>query len=177
MGVKSLKPKTKNLLGNQNGTFIIDALFLLPWVFGPLMVFLATRWLFNWIKNRKIVVAGLFATTMLGFWLMAGWGLYFDGVSLEGISRLTGTTSGNDFMWNWPFNLFGLQVVGQNQIPTYADFYGWLNILAMFFFIVVYPLMLWLGIQAGYLLFGRSEKQKGVVCLFFKRSTSKNEFN
>lgn len=149
-------------LKNEKGTFVIDILILLPLVFGPLIVYLATRHIYRWFGRRKLIIPFFSGLVIKGFWLAAG-GLYFDYWKFGFLSKM----SGNEFMWNWPFDLLGWRLAAKDQIPTYADFYGFWNILACFLFLAVYPLALWVGIQIGYLLFGRSERQKGIAALFF----------
>jgi len=156
-------------LRNEKGTFIIDSLLLLPLFFGPTIVFLTTRHLYYWLGRKKAIIPVLAILTLSGFWLIGG-GLSLDFIRPYPVSEL----SGNDFMWNWPFNLIGVRII--NRIPTYADFFSFWNIVALLFFIFAYPFMLNLGIQVGYLLFGRSEKQRGISDLFFKRD-NKSEFN
>lgn len=163
------KSKIIGYFNNQNGTFLIDSLFLLPWIFGPFIAYITVRHLYRLFGRKKWFISALFLLTICGFWLIAG-GLYFDYISPYPLSKL----GGNAFMWNWPFNLFGATLV--KNIPTYTNFFGFWNILALFLFAIAYPLMLWIGIKIGYLFFGRSEKQKGVVDLLFKRFY-KSEFN
>lgn len=156
-------------LRNEKGTFIIDSLLLLPLFFGPLIVFLTTRYLYRWLGRKRMIIPALAILTLSVFWLIGG-GLYFDLIRPYPVSDL----SGNDFMWNWPFKLIGRRIA--SRIPTYGDFFGFWNMLALTLFIFVYPVMLYLGIQIGYLLFGRSERQRGAIDLFLGRQ-HKSEFN
>lgn len=150
------------MIRSQKGTFVIDALILLPWFFGPLVVYLSVRYLYRWFSRsrKKYIIPVLALYTLKVFWIIAV-GLYFDFWRFWFLSDL----SGNDFMWNWPFNLIGVRLV--SDIPTYLDFWGFWNLIALFLFFVVYPASLWIGIQIGYILFGRSERQKGAIDLLF----------
>lgn len=137
---------------NEKGFFAIDIFMLLPCL-GMLVVYLAVRHLYK-IFSARISIRILSMLTVLSFWLIAGWALYFDGIF----------SNGNWFMWlglNWLLDSFGA------LRPTYADFGGFWNMLAMFLFIFVYPLALWTGIQTGYWVFGRSEKQIGFIDFLF----------
>ncbi len=147
-------------LKNEKGTCVIDVFLLLPFC-GVLIVYLAVRHLYRLLGRKKYIVPVLGFSILSGFWVIAG-GLYLDFWRFWFLSNL----SGNDFMWNWPFNLIGgARLV--SGIPTYADFFGFWNLTALLFFFVVYPVSLWIGIQIGYILFGRSERQKGLISFFF----------
>jgi hypothetical protein len=147
---------------NKNGAILID-IILLPLVFGPLIIFLTVRYLYRWLGMKKWILPFLFILTLLGFWLTSGLA-YFDYLSQYPLfSSIT-----NEYMWNWPLSLLGIKLV--EDIPTYKDFFGFWNILAIVIFVVVYPLLLYIGIQIGFLSYGRSHRQKGTVVAFFKRS-------
>lgn len=151
-------------------SFPVDKV-LLP-IIGKFKVYLENRFLFKYFNNKRRVRINLNVLIVSVFWSLA-LGLYFDLFRFGFLSSL----SGNDFMWNWPlYPLSGFRVIA--DIPTYADFWGFWNLLAMFFFFVVYPIVFWLGIQIGYILFGRSEKQQGGIDLVFPRKTKdKDNFN
>ena len=59
---------------------------------------------------------------------------------------------GNHFMWNSGIELLGLKPFVDTSIPTYANPFGPMNILAIAIFLT-YPLWLYLGIKLGYKLF------------------------
>lgn len=131
------------------GFFTIDIPVLLP-IFGILIVYISKQ-IPKW---RKVLLLIIWTVTLIGFWLIAGWALYFEGLF----------GAGNHFMWlglNWLLDYLGA------ERPTYANFWGFWNLLAMSLFLIVYPFMLWLGVCAGRILFGRSEKQKGLIDLLF----------
>lgn len=156
------------MIKNEKGTFLIDAFLLLPFC-GILIVYLVARHLYRLLGRKKYIVPSFSFLVLSGFWIIAG-GLYFDCWRFWFLSSL----SGNDFMWNWPFNLLGFELV--KEIPTYADFFGFLNLLAILIFLAVYPFSLRTGIQTGYILFGRSERQKGLASFFFP-SAKNSRFN
>jgi hypothetical protein len=70
-------------------------------------------------------------------------------------------------MWNSGIELFGLPPMVDTTPPTYTNPVGFWNILAFLLF-ATYPFFLWVGLNFGYILFGRTERQRGVVGLFFR---------
>jgi len=151
------------ILRSEEGSFVLDIFILLPAI-GAFIVWLGVRHLYKWWKSS---IFTLYIIALILFIAIAA-GLYFDAWRPP---VFLSTLSGNDFMWNYPIlALTGHRIVPLSCIPTYASFWCFLNLLAIFlFFLVFYPLLLWLGIQIGYIMFGRSEKQKGAIDLLFAR--------
>lgn len=135
-------------------TFVVDPPTML--IAGVVFAGVGAKWIRprlaegSWL--RRNVVFLLCAAFQLVFWTL-GPLMYFD------VPYFAGRGLGNDFMWNG--YLMGLKVV-DTTVPTYHSplwnavaVLGWL----------VQPLFLWLGVQLGYMLFGRNRHQTGVVGL------------
>lgn len=161
----------KKIIGNERGSFVVDV-FLLP-IIGIFQV-LWMNYLCKRYDERSVKIK-ITALVVAIFWPIALC-LYCDIFSFWFLADM----SGNDFMWNWPLlQIFGQRLIPLRFIPTYSwnnpDF---LNVVAMIFFLAVYPVMYYLGIQLGYILFGRSLKQKGGIDLVFPREKGdKDNFN
>lgn len=133
-------------------TFVVDPPTML--VLGALYAVVGVHWLkprlSGWWKEN--IVSALCVPTTLGFWVIGAL-CYWDH------PFFTARGLGNDFMWNG--YLMGFKVV--KAIPSY-DSTG-LTALAMLLW-AIQPLFLWLGVQAGYIFFGRTEHQTGLSGLY-----------
>lgn len=161
----------RKFVGNERGSFVIDV-FLLP-IIGIFQVFLMVRYFFKHYDKRSVKIK-LTVLVVAIFWPLA-LGLYYDLYIFSFLSDM----SGNDFMWNWPIlQIFGERIVPPGFIPTYENTGGSCHTFAFIFFFFVYPIVYWMGIHIGYILFGRSEKQKGGIDLVFPRKKGdKDNFN
>ena len=144
---------SKSRAGVLLPTFIVDPPTML--VAGIAFVFLTVRFIMprtGRATGRKVLF-GLCAAFQLFFWVL-GPMMYFD------VPFFAEQGLGNDFMWNG--YLLGFKLV-DTTVPTYHSC-GW-NALAVLGWLVQ-PLFLWLGVQAGYILFGRNENQSGLIGLW-----------
>jgi hypothetical protein len=143
----------KKRAGFGLATFVVDPPTML--LAGVVFVGVTVRWIMPRIGRQagRKVLFGLCAAWQLAFWVLGAM-MYFD------VPYFAERGLGNDFMWNG--YLFGLQVV-DTTVPTYKSM-GW-NALA-FLGWAVQPVFLWLGVQLGYILFGRNEAQTGAVGLW-----------
>jgi len=148
-------------IGNERGSFVVDIFLLLPFI-AALSVLLSIKLSLRYLKHAVFVL-----------FICVAAGLYVD---LIRPPLFFSVLSGNDFMWNWPlYPLTGHRMVPFGHIPTYTSWSY--NILALGLFLF-YVIIFWAGVQFGYILFGRSRKQKGMIDLLFARSKgSKNQFN
>ncbi len=160
-------------IDNERGSFVADV-FLLPFL-AVIQVWLMTRYFFKCFDKRAVKIKlSVFVVSV--FWSIA-LGLYCDFFSFQ---FLAPGMTGNDFMWNWPLlQIFGHRLVPLEFIPTYSwNVPDFLNVVALIFFLVVYPIMYYLGFSLGHILFGRSEKQEGGIDLVFPREIGdKDNFN
>jgi hypothetical protein len=145
----------------QNGwldmSFLLDPILLVGC--GIIIVWLCTRFLFK--KKGKKILPILAILVMAIFWLIPI-SLYLDIIDMPFIGD---AGKGNHFMWNSASELFGVEPWIDTNPPTYTMPFSALNIFAVFMFVVVYPLYLYIGIQIGFVLFGRNERQTGLVGL------------
>ena len=113
----------------------------------------------------------LFATAIGIFWTISG-ALYLDYLNLSVLAPILGhpeAWGGNHFMWNSGAELAGLNPFVNTDPPTYKDFWGFWNIIAMALF-AAYPfIMVKAGRRLHGLLFGYTAKQTGIWALFFER--------
>jgi len=140
--------------------FIIDSLIICP-LAGVLVVAVAAR-----LKMRRFIRPGSFLAWLLIVYIAAS--IYYDKTSMADLPLVGDWCaqfgSGNSFMWNFEaMALFGKRLVA--DIPTYEPWWNWLNLLAWTIFLVIYPLCIWFGVGVGKILFGRSDRQLGVVGL------------
>ncbi len=142
---------------NTYYSFILDP-FILVGV-GMFAVWLAVRKFYKRFGRNKMILLGLALLGLTLTWFGAG-ALYFDVIDMPLLGE---AGQGNPFMWNSGCELLGIEPFVDTTTPTYADFLSPLNILAFFLFIVVYPFILYVGIHLGYILFGRNEKQTGLI--------------
>lgn len=134
-------------------TFVVDPPTML--IAGACFVFVSVRFLmrrFGRPAGRRMLFA-LCAVFQLVFWVL-GPMMYFDH------SFFASRGLGNDFMWNG--YLLGARVV-DTTVPTYhSPLWNAVAVLSW----LVQPLFLWLGVQLGYILFGRNETQTGAMGLY-----------
>lgn len=145
---------------NAYYSFILDPFLLIG--FGIFIVWLTVRKLYHRFGRNKFFIWGLSILCLTLFWLIAGFGLYLDNIN---IPLLGEAGQGNHFMWNSGCELFGIEPFVDTTTPTYTNFLSPLNLLALFFFVIIYPLILYISIHIGYILFGRNEKQTGLIGL------------
>ena len=149
-------------------SFILDILFLLPLV-GLLVEVTAKH-----IRKINLARPMLYIVAIVIFLAISG-PLYFDYFNFYFLTPFLGypeAWDGNHFMWNSGIEVLGLRPFVDTTIPTYQNFWGFWNLLALFLFFVTYPLiMIGVGTRLYGLLFGYTEKQTGISALFFERST------
>ncbi|MBI2063513.1 MAG: hypothetical protein HYT65_00765 [Candidatus Yanofskybacteria bacterium] len=124
----------------------------------------------EWPSVRQI----LYATALWIFFTISG-SLYLDYLNFYFLAPLLGhpeAWGGNHFMWNSGLEVLRLKPIVDTAIPTYQNFWGFWNLLAMVLLGPAYALVL---VKAGTrlhgLLFGYTEKQTGISALFFERKT------
>ncbi|MDO8056172.1 MAG: hypothetical protein Q6361_04865 [Candidatus Hermodarchaeota archaeon] len=129
-------------------SFLIDPVLLV--VCGALIV---------WLRNRLLYRVTRHATKVIGFivvvlfWVIAG-SLYLNFGWFDWLWLWTGRAlNGRDFMIN--SGVFHFEYV-------YTT--GLIDTIALMLF-ALYPLWLYFGVFLGYLLFGRHERQTGMVGL------------
>lgn len=138
-------------------SFILDPFLL---IFGAMFaVWLTVRKFYRIFGRKKKILYGLLILLLTLVWAGAGL-LYFDILDMP---FLNGYGKGNYFMWNSGLEFFGLPRLMNISQPAYLDFFSSLNLFAIFILIVLYPAFLYLGLHAGYILFGRNEKQTGLI--------------
>jgi len=130
-------------------SFLLDPLLLLGC--GALIVLLRNRLLYR-VTRRATKVLG--ALTLVLFWVVAG-SLYLNLGWFDWVwTSLFRGTSGRDFMIN--SGIFHFESVNTA---------GCIDAIAVLLF-AIYPLWLYCGVFVGKLLFGRHERQTGIVGLF-----------
>ncbi|MFX0168907.1 MAG: hypothetical protein ACFE89_06040 [Candidatus Hodarchaeota archaeon] len=129
-------------------SFLLDPFLLV--VCGALIVWLRNRLLYR-VTRQATKVLGV--VTVILFWGIAG-SLYLNLGWFDWMWLWTGrAVSGRDFMIN--SGLFQFE---------YVNTVGVIDSIAFILF-AFYPLWLYWGVFLGYLLFGRHEKQTGLVGL------------
>ena len=114
-------------------------------------------------------------STAYGIFLAISLSLYFDFLNFNFLNPHLGhpeAWGGNHFMWNSGIEVLGLKPLIDITVPTYKNFWGFWNILAILFLGPIYILvMVKMGTWLHGLLFGYTEKQTGISALFFERKT------
>lgn len=129
-------------------SFFFDPFLLI--VCGGLIVWIRNRFLYRLTPHTNKLLAVI---TVVIFWVVAG-SLYLNLGWFDWIWVWMGrSTSGRDFMINSGFFHFE----SSNTV-------GLIDSIALLLF-VLYPVWLYCGIFIGYLLFGRHERQTGIVGL------------
>jgi hypothetical protein len=130
-------------------SFLLDPLLLLGC--GALIVLLRNRLLYR-VTRRATKVLG--ALTLVLFWVVAG-SLYLNLGWFDWVwTWLFRGTCGRDFMIN--SGVFHFDYVNTAEC---------VDTIALLLF-AIYPLWLYCGVFIGKLLFGRHERQTGIVGLF-----------
>lgn len=147
-------------------TFFLDTFALLP-LCAVIAVWLSFK-LAKKYETRLYWIYCFYVLTMIGFWLVAG-GFWFNWLQISNLPLIgwwfEQFGDARSFMVNFEWRLlFGKDLVDQQELAN-AGFWGKWNLIAMFYFLVVYPLSLFLSIVTRLILFGRSEKQTGVFGL------------
>ena len=138
------------------GTCIIDSFLLDPFLLflcGLIIVWLNVR---IFMKKGGSYIFHLSALTLALFWIIS-LSLYFNLPWVVWMAKLCRAQNGRDWMIN--SGVFHFNVVSPPEITL---------VISGFLF-ATYPLWLWLGIQAGYILFGRKPSHKGLMSLFYFR--------
>lgn len=149
-------------------SFVLDLPLLLPLV--GLIVELVARYVVK--KDLELGRKVFYFVAIMIFWAISG-ALYLDYLSFSILAPILGhpeAWSGNHFMWNSGIELLGLKPIVTNT-PTYADFWGFWNLLAIALFISYPIVMVKAGTWLHGILFGYTKKQTGVSALFFERKT------
>lgn len=134
-------------------SFTVDPLLLV--ITGLVLTWVSVRFISRLGKRKYIKELSLII--LIIFYVFSGL-YYFDQLQAP-----FGYASGNQFMWKFGCDLGGM--IGVN-FPSYQPLTNNYNLLAMFIFLL-YPLFLRLGIELGYILFGRHEKQTGTIYFLF----------
>jgi hypothetical protein len=129
-------------------SFLIDPFLLLA--IGIVIVAITSR-IIKW--RWKSSISFLSVLTMIIFWGTSV-SLFFDLRWTQWIWRMCGASSGRDWMVN-----SGVFHFSRSAIYNMND--GALLICGAMF--ALYPLWLKMGIEIGYILFGRHEKQTGAI--------------
>lgn len=138
------------------GSFLLDPFLLL--ISGSLMVLVCVRVLYKrssyrgWLTLLYLATIGTFY-----FWSVS---LYFNQPYADWLWKLSVPFSIHPAQTGFNFMLTSGVFVSPYLSPQDAPFTT--HMLAGFLF-AFYPLWLWLGIQIGYMLFGRNEHQTGVI--------------
>lgn len=113
--------------------------------------------------------------TAFGIFFTISDSLYYDYLNFSFLTPFLGhpeAWSGNHFMWNSGIEVLGLRPIVDTAIPTYQNFWGFWNVLAM---ILLGPVYILVMVKAGTwlhgLLLGYTDKQTGISALFFERKT------
>ncbi len=129
-------------------SFLVDPLLLV--VCGALIIWLHNRLLHRVTHRAKTFLATF---TLIIFWFIAG-SMYLNLGWFDWAWQWIGqAASGRDFMIN--SGLFNFE---------YANTAGLIDTVALILFIL-YPVWLYCGIFLGYFLFGRHERQTGMIGL------------
>lgn len=111
--------------------------------------------------------------TAFGIFLAIADSLYYDYLNFYFLTPVLGhpeAWGGNHFMWNSGIEVLGLQPIVDTTIPTYQNFWGFWNVLAL---ALLGPVYIWVMVKTGTrlhgLLFGYTPKQTGISALFFER--------
>lgn len=150
------------LLCMPYGSFFLDPGLLI--LSGCLIVWVTVRILYKKFGRRKFIPLFSFITIMVFYIISIG--LYFNASWLSGFVNFCSwlplfgeARSGYDWMIN--SGVFSLtEQIDPNNSPFYV------HLLAGFLY-TLYPLWLYLGVRLGYILFGKTEYQTGVVSLLF----------
>lgn len=133
-------------------SFLIDPILLI--IVGSLIVLVTVRVLYRKTNYRHwIGVLGFI--TLIVFWATSI-SLYFNLAWPSWIWKMMGAKSGFEFMWNSA--VFHLNVLKPSDLS-----WGWHLFAAIMW--ILYPIWLKLGIELGYMLYGRTEKQTGAIGL------------
>lgn len=137
-------------------------------VFAPMALLGGEPW--RWQTVRFTLYA-----TAFGIFLAISGSLYYDYLNFSFLTPLLGhpeAWGGNHFMWNSGIEVLGLKTIVDTTVPTYQNFWGFWNLLAI---ILLGPIYILVMVKAGTrlhgLLFGYTEKQTGISALFFERKT------
>jgi hypothetical protein len=130
-------------------SFLFDPFILIA--LGALVVYVCVRGLYK-VRRSVLWMWALAIVALLFVWFVAI-SLYYEKEWFIALAHLFGYSSGRDFMIN--SGVFNFKYTS----PTTDLIAG-----ALF---ALYPLWLYIGIHCGFILFGRTEKQTGIVGLFF----------
>lgn len=142
------------------GFCILDS-FLLD----PFLLFIIGLML-TWVEVRMFLKRGtsylmpLSFLTLFLFWSISI-SLFFNLSWVHWIARLCHAQNGRDWMLN--SGVFHFNIESPSE----------LTLVISGFLFALYPLWLWLGIQCGYILFGRKATHRGVISLFSLRPNPK----
>ncbi|MBI2063272.1 MAG: hypothetical protein HYT61_03510 [Candidatus Yanofskybacteria bacterium] len=151
----------------QNNFLMILA-FILYCPFVPGLLFGGKTWL--WWTMRQ---TPLYYTALVIFLTISG-SLYVDYINFSFLTPLLGHAeawSGNHFMWNSGIEVVGFNPLIDTTVPTYKNFLGSWNLLALVLFLTYPFVMIGAGTRIHGLIFGYSEKQTGISALFLERKT------
>lgn len=140
------------------GTCVIDSFFLDPFLLFSIGLTLVRINLTIMRKNGKSCLSYLAVLTLGLFWFVSI-SLYLNANWTDWIARICGAQNGRDWMIN--SGIFHFNFESPSELT---------HLISGFLF-ATYPLWLWLGIQVGYVLFGRKSTHRGVISLFsFERN-------
>lgn len=126
--------------------------------------------------RTKLSVRQIFYVGAIGVFMAVSGSLYLDHFNFFVLTPFLGhpeAWGGNHFMWNSGIEVLGLKPLVDTTVPTYKNFFGFLNILGMTLF-AFYPIVMVLaGTRLHGILFGYTEKQTGITPLIWE-SRKKN---
>ena len=130
-------------------SFLLDVPALV--ILGAAEVYACVRWIYKRTKRRYALPVMALCTLAI-FW---GWSLalYLELPGARWMWTMCGAESGRDWMIN--SGILNLNWQGAGVITHLIS--GAL--------LMLYPFWLWLGVQVGFILFGRTEKQTGFISL------------
>ncbi|MBI2669551.1 MAG: hypothetical protein HYX20_00140 [Candidatus Yanofskybacteria bacterium] len=149
---------------------------LLYTIFAPLALLGGRPW--RWQTVRFTLYA-----TAFGIFFAISDSLYYDYLNFSFLAPFLGhpeAWGGNHFMWNSGLEVLGLKPIVDTTIPTYQNFWGFWNLLAL---VLLGPVYIWVMVDPRTwvlvriytrlhgLFFGYTEKQTGISALFFERKT------
>jgi hypothetical protein len=136
-------------MGIVMDSFIFDVPALL--VLGAAEVYLCVRYLYKKSRRRwALPLMGLGTVGIFWLWSLA---LYLECPWAAWMWKICGAESGRDWMIN--SGILNIQ---------WEDGGVMMHLIAGALF-ALYPFWLWLGVQIGYMLFGRNERQTGFISL------------
>lgn len=144
------------------GSFLLDPILLI--LCGCIIVWVTVRVLYKKFGRKRFIPVLSFITLTIFYVISIG--LYFNASWLDGFVKFCNwlplfgnAKSGYDWMIN-----SGIFNITNSIHPQQSPFY--VHLIAGFLY-TLYPVWLYLGVRLGYILFGKTEYQTGVISLLF----------